>query len=86
MPTSPDRGDWGLGRTVESDAPIVATANAVRSLGQGGRLAQANLYPSTDPYSFGERYANNLQLRPQTPLLAPHRRASTGRAESSRGF
>ena len=43
MPTSPDRGDWGLGRTVESEAPIVATANAVRSLGQVGRLAQANL-------------------------------------------
>ncbi|HEY9610091.1 hypothetical protein [Allocoleopsis sp.] len=43
MPTSPDRGDWGLGRTVESDVPIVATANAARSLGQVGWLAHANL-------------------------------------------
>ena len=55
MPTSPDRGGWSLGRTVESDALAIATAQAARTIGQVGRLARIagwhmltfNLQPST---------------------------------------
>jgi 16S rRNA A1518/A1519 N6-dimethyltransferase RsmA/KsgA/DIM1 with predicted DNA glycosylase/AP lyase activity len=84
MPTSPDRGDWSLGKTVESDALAIATAQAARTIGQVGRLARIagwhmltfNLQPSTF----------NPQPRFESPLLALNRRALTGRAESSRCF
>jgi hypothetical protein len=84
MPTSPVRGDWSVGKTVESDTLAIATAKAGRSIGQVGRLARIagwhmltfNLQPSTF----------NPQPRPQLPLLAPNRRALIGRAESSRCF
>ncbi|HEY9831832.1 MAG TPA: hypothetical protein V6D26_14715 [Stenomitos sp.] len=84
MPTSPDRGDWSLGKTVESDTLAIAMANAARFIGQVGRLARkegGHMLPFyLQPSTF------NLQPRIQLPLLALRRRALTGRAESSRCF